>query len=328
MNGAAALTGTSLAIYHELQKRGIVPKSHRSSGVSCLSFPYAGRTRFITGSSPDLSAATGRTIVDRKDLVHAILADWSEFVKWLVPSELYSDDDQAAAFLSQHDTIVVKPTDAAHGDGVVMNVDSSEKLAKAVAYAQQYSKKGEVMLQRQMSGGDYRLIVIDGEVVAAIQRCPAKVYGDGIHTIAELVLMDNANNPHRGKRPYEKSMDPISMAAVEKYLTQEELQRVPAVSEAVQVVGTANICTGGYARECLSAIPEDIVRMAVSVTQHFGLFICGVDIIAQDGFGEAKLLELNASPGLMPYYDPLYGNPANIPELFVRRLLAAYDQGR
>lgn len=324
----AALTGTSLAIYRELQKQGITPRGYRSSGTSCISFFYAGRTRFITGSSPDISAATGRTIVDRKDLVDAVLADSSEFAKWLVPSEVYSNASRATELLSRHGVIVVKPTDAAHGDGVVMNVDSPEKLAEAVAYAQGHSKKGGVILQRQMKGGDYRLIVIDGEVVAAIQRCPAEVRGDGVHTIAELVSIDNTNNPHRGSRPYEKSMDPISIAAVEKYLTQEELQRVPAVSERVQVVGTANICTGGYARECLSAVPSEVAAMAAEVTRYFGLFICGVDIIARDGFNEAKLLELNASPGLMPYHAPLYGSSTDLPGLFVQKLLAAYDRER
>ena len=64
----------------------------------------------------------------------------------------------------------------------------------------------------------------------------------------------------------------------------------------------------------------------LQVTEYFGLFICGVDIMAPDNFRGAKLIEINASPGLMPYYDPLVGMPANVPAVYVDKLLAAYKR--
>ena len=56
----------------------------------------------------------------------------------------------------------------------------------------------------------------------------------------------------------------------------------------MQVTGVANISSGGYALECLNKVPNEVKQMAVRVTEYFGLFICGVDIIAPDNFRGLK----------------------------------------
>jgi len=49
-----------------------------------------------------------------------------------------------------------------------------------------------------MPGHHYRLFVIDGRLVTAVRWMPARVAGDGVHTIEELLA--NANrDPGRGE---------------------------------------------------------------------------------------------------------------------------------
>lgn len=320
------LQGTSLAIYNELKKRNIPVVGYKSGGVPCIAFHYAGRMRFITGSSPDVSSGTGRSIADDKELTNKLLVQSGEFDQWLAPSMVVGDAAAAEQFLKEQGVVVVKPIDAAHGDGVTTNIRHIDELQQAVKRVQQYARKEGVLLQRHIEGNDYRLIVIDGEVVAVIQRCPAEVWGDGVQTIRELIDRDNATNPRRGQLPHEKSMDLIDLEAVRAFLSDAELRCVPPDGARVQVTGVANISSGGYAIECLNEIPDEVKRMAVQVTEYFGLFICGVDIMAPDNFRGAKLIEINASPGLMPYYDPLVGMPANVPAVYVDKLLAAYKR--
>lgn len=163
-------------------------------------------------------------------------------------------------------------------------------------------------------------------MVTAIQRCPAEVWGDGMQTVRELIDRDNATNPRRGQLPHEKSMNLIDLEAVRAFLSDAELRYIPPDGARVQVTGVANISGGGYAIECLNEIPDEVKWMAVQVIEYFGLFICGVDIMAPDNFRGAKLIEINASPGLMPYYDPPVGMPANVPAVYVDKLLAAYKR--
>ncbi len=48
-----------------------------------------------------------------------------------------------------------------------------------------------------MTGSDYRVLVIGGQMVAVAERVPAHVVGDGEHTVRELVEIANPD-PRRG----------------------------------------------------------------------------------------------------------------------------------
>ena len=50
---------------------------------------------------------------------------------------------------------------------------------------------------RRSSGKDYRILVVNNQVVAVAERVPAHVIGDGKHTVAELVEITNTD-PRRG----------------------------------------------------------------------------------------------------------------------------------
>ena len=112
------LQGASLAIYNELKKRSIPVVGYKSGGVSCIAFRYAGRMRFIMGSSPDVSNGTGRLISDNKELTDKLLVQSGEFDRWLAPSVVVGDTATAEQFLREQGVAVMKPIDAAHGDGV------------------------------------------------------------------------------------------------------------------------------------------------------------------------------------------------------------------
>lgn len=169
------------------------------------------------GSSPDVSNGTGRSISDNKELTDKLLVQSGEFERWPVPSVIVGDIAVAEQFLEEQGVVVVKPIDATHGDEVTTNIRRIDELQQAVKRAQQYARKGGVLLQRHIEGNDYRLIVIDGEVVAVIQRCPTEVWGDGVHTTRELIDLDNMTNPRCGQLPHEKSMNLIDPEAVRAF---------------------------------------------------------------------------------------------------------------
>lgn len=140
------LQGTSLAIYNELKKRSIPVVGYKSGGVSCIAFRYAGRMRFIMGSSPDVSSGTGRSIADDKELANKLLVQSGEFDQWLAPSMAVSDAAAAEQFLKEQGVVVVKSIDAAHGDGVTINIRHIDELQQAVKRAQQCARKEGVLL--------------------------------------------------------------------------------------------------------------------------------------------------------------------------------------
>ena len=54
-----------------------------------------------------------------------------------------------------------------------------------------------MLVEQFLTGKDYRILVINDQVVAVAERVPAHVVGDGKHTIAELVELAN-RDPRRG----------------------------------------------------------------------------------------------------------------------------------
>ena len=53
------------------------------------------------------------------------------------------------------------------------------------------------MVETFIPGKDYRILVVNNQVVAVAERVPAHVIGDGTHTVAELVEITN-QDPRRG----------------------------------------------------------------------------------------------------------------------------------
>ena len=74
---------------------------------------------------------------------------------------------------------------------------------------------GLVLVESYISGTDYRVLVVGGQVVAAAELRPAQVTGDGISQIAALVDTINAE-PSRGNghdRPLTRIvLDDVSIA--------------------------------------------------------------------------------------------------------------------
>ncbi len=91
--------------------------------------------------------------------------------------------------------LVFKPLDGNHGKGATINVKTEEAANEAFEYAKTYSRK--IIVERFITGYDFRILVIDHSMVAAALRVPAHVKGNGQLTIKELIDKEN-EDPRRG----------------------------------------------------------------------------------------------------------------------------------
>ena len=70
-----------------------------------------------------------------------------------------------------------------------------DQVRVAFATAREHSRA--VLVESFLDGLDHRLLVVNGELIAASKRMPGHVVGDGRHTIAELIEIVN-QDPRRG----------------------------------------------------------------------------------------------------------------------------------
>src|SRR5690606_2898865 len=116
-----------------------------------------------------------------------------------VPAGKASRDKDAALsyFLEKTGLQVIKPLLGSGGVGVIAEASTPEQFEAAWNRASGGKKKW-IIVEDFAVGDELRLIVLDGETVAAVCRVPAYVIGDGISTIGQLIDAKNLrrkNNP-------------------------------------------------------------------------------------------------------------------------------------
>ncbi|HEX2060563.1 MAG TPA: cyanophycin synthetase, partial [Thermoanaerobaculia bacterium] len=220
--------------------------------------------------------------------------------------------------------VVVKPLDASQGRGIVTNIRNEEELRIAFEDAKRYRKS--VVVERYLPGRDFRLLVINQKFIAAAERVPAHVIGDGVHTIAELV--DIANQDPRRGIGHEKVLTKIQLdAATERLLALRGMSvaSVPEPGQFVQLKTTANLSTGGTSIDVTDRVHPANIELAERISCLVGLDIAGIDVVAPDietpitenGGG---IVEVNAAPGFRMHLAPTEGKPRPVGEAVVDML--------
>ncbi len=212
--------------------------------------------------------------------------------------------------------VVVKPHDGHHGKGVTTDIQNEEELRESFERAQSISEK--VIIEQYLTGNDYRILVIDGKFTAAAKRAPAKVVGDGVHTIAELIDIEN-QNPDRGYG-HENVMTRLKVSSVTEHLLDKlnyTMDTVLKDDEIFYLELTANLSTGGSAEDVTDHVHKANRFMAERIAKIVGLDIAGIDMISPtiekpiDKVGGA-IIEVNAAPGLRMHLAPAKGKSRNV----------------
>lgn len=212
--------------------------------------------------------------------------------------------------------IVLKPLDGNHGKGASINVVTWEDAVAGLAYAQKYSRR--VIVEKFITGFDFRMLVINNQLVAAAQRVPAHVKGDGTHTIEQLIEIEN-KDPRRGYG-HENVLteilvdrDTLDLLAKMNYT----VETVPAKDEIVYLKSTANLSTGGTSIDVTDMVHPENIFLSERISRVIGLDVCGIDIMAANLTQPLKenggvVLEVNAAPGFRMHLAPSEGLPRNV----------------
>ncbi len=218
--------------------------------------------------------------------------------------------------------LVVKPVSGSQGRGVSIQLRRLRDVRQAVSIAQSVSE--EVMIERQVFGREYRLLVVGGRVVAAAERMAPAVSGDGEHSVAELVARENLN-PLRGDG-HERPLTRIALDSIARFcLARQGLtpDSVPAAGLRVLLRDATNLSTGGTARDCTDEVAPSMRRLAERAAAVVGIDVAGVDLVAEDIAADnspAWMLEVNAAPGIRMHLYPSVGTPRDAAGAIVESL--------
>lgn len=217
--------------------------------------------------------------------------------------------------------VAVKPVTGHKGNGVTADVRSDEDLEFAFERAVQAHAPDQpiaVIVEQSIAGSDYRLLCVNGRFVAAMERCPASVVGDGVSTIAELIEQEN-QRPERRDTPTSPMGKIICDQAMERYLEEQHLDLNSQLERdrKVYLRKVANLSAGGMSIDATRLVHPDNIVLVQDVAQHFQLVCLGIDVLTPDiaqswKTGSFGIVEINASPGIYMHLKPARGESVDV----------------
>ncbi len=228
--------------------------------------------------------------------------------------------------------LVIKPIDGNHGKGNTTNITTWEQAIKALEAAKAYGRN--VIVEKFITGYDFRCLVINNKFICAALRTPASVVGDGVHTIQWLI--DETNKDPRRGYGHEKVLTQITIDQFTQKMMDDggfTLDTVPAKGERVLLKPTANLSTGGTSTDVTDEVHPANIFMFERIAKIIGLDICGIDVMAVDlrtpvSENGGAILEVNAAPGFRMHIEPAEGLPRNVAEPVIDMLFPKGSIGR
>jgi D-alanine-D-alanine ligase-like ATP-grasp enzyme len=179
----------------------------------------------------------------------------------------------------------VKPLQGSRGDYAQAVHDE----ASLVRYFGEVSKYYDaVLIQPVVSGLEYRIFLLDDEVVYSARKYPPSLAGDGVRTIRQLLVAHNEALRTRGLSP--ASIAEESDASLDTVLPKGERWEIP---------GRMNFSAGGTM--ALEAPPsEAALGLARKAARALGLRVAAVDMFTySDGSpGMMRVIEVNSNPSI------------------------------
>lgn len=300
------------AIVEEAVRRGIPVR--RLNSYSLVQLGLGKNLRRIQAAMSDYTSAIAVEIAQDKDDTRRVLGN----IGLPVPQGDTATSLDAALELADEIEfpLLIKPLDASHGRGISGRLDNKDDIRAAWPVTSAYGRR--VVVERFVTGRDYRVLVVDGRLAAVAERVPAHVVGDGSHTVRELV--ETANRDPRRGRGHTRTLTRLPADAVsEEFLRTRGMtwETVPAAGEAVYLRATANLSTGGTSIDRTDEIHPDNITSCEMAAGIVGLDIAGIDVLSPDisvPFREngAVIIEVNAAPGLRMHSHPSEGKARNV----------------
>ena len=322
---ATWLGPSTAAIVAAATARGI-PHLRLNDG-NLVQLGHGANQRRIWTAETELTGAIAEGIAGDKDLTKTLLRACGVPVP---EGQVVASEEEAwEAAQDIGLPVVVKPSDANHGRGVTLDLSTQADVAAAYRLAE--AEGSEVMVERNISGQEHRLLVVGGRVVAAARGELAEVLGNGRDSVLALIEAQINNDPRRGTTeafPLNR-LDALSDPVVLLDLKRQGFEPTDTVPEGRRVLVQRN---GNVAIDCTDDVHPEVAYSVALAARVVGLDVAGVDVVCED-IGRplqdqgGAVVEVNAGPGLLMHLKPAIGQPRPVGEAIVDMLFDP-QQGR
>lgn len=178
--------------------------------------------------------------------------------------------------------VVIKPSDSNGGKGVTIDITDEKSLKRAFNEAIQFSNSKRVIVEKQVAGVCYRVLIARDQHLYTVKRDPISVQGNGIDSIATLI--EKANRKEDIKAPWKRNrpFPHDNLALKELHKLGLDFDSIPEKDAWIPLRNIESMEWGGITVNVTTSIHPDNIDIAIRASKQFGLNLVGVDIIATD----------------------------------------------
>ena len=225
-------------------------------------------------------------------------------------------------FVKEHGfPVVIKPNVSGFSRGSYFPINSYSELFKALLLAKIWWPT--TVIEQYLEGKNYRVVVIDGEIMSVIERFPPTVIGNGVDNIRELAKKENDIRQKMGLYP---TIHPILESdQTVKHLAKQGLSfdTVPKENHQITLFYRIALAPGGTINTIdKTTIPEQNKALFLQVLKMFNANILGIDIIMEQGIEvphdqqKCIMLEVNSRPYLKMHDVPRNGPKEDLSQYY------------
>ena len=225
---------------------------------------------------------------DEPETRDEILRPWRE-LKPLSLEVLHTRDRKLA-----DDPAFVKPLTGSRGDFA----QALHGEAALVRYFDDVVKYYDaILIQPIVEGTEYRVFLLDDDVLYSARKYRPSVAGDGVHTVRELLAAHNDTLHARGLSPASLPNNDPSLDAV------------PAKGERREIPGRMNLSAGGT-MVLAEAPSEKALALARQAARATGLRVAAIDMFVDIGGkpDTVEIIEVNSNPSIRLLEDSSRGD--------------------
>jgi len=306
---------SSRLIEEEALKRGLGVFRYSGFLIAVYDFSEPKEKFWFHDARPSNNSGVSSRLAGKKELASTLLSEWDV----VVPVEKVfraSEKEGARKYINyRYREFVLKGNVGSKGRRVAVDLNEAnfssqwEKASKGV---------GRVLVQQKVFGREYRVTVINGEFVAALERRPPSVYGDGVLRIGELI---NRKNETRGRNPHLYDKPIIVDEEVSRELGEQgfTLNSIPSKGLKVELRRfSANFGAGSDSVDASGCFPEHVRKACIRAVRAFpSLTAAAIDVVCESNPENGMVdrywvLEINSNPAIGGHHYPMEGESINV----------------
>ncbi|HQU74333.1 MAG: hypothetical protein KDI06_04415 [Calditrichaeota bacterium] len=315
------------------RENGVLKKAAQNLGASViehglglLEFVLGEQRTFIRANATELDSAIALKIAGDKWQTSQMLCA----AGLPVPHQaVFPGDalDKARDYFKQRKRPqVIKPRNGTSGGaGITVGLTSLAGLARAFYLARLHA--GQVILEDYVAGRHLRVLMLEGQLLSAVERVPASVCGDGKSTIAALIRRENRQRKETKQFPKLWPIPVDNDLHLALHRQGLSLRSIPPEGRLVPVKAMANGHQGGSVVEVSEEVHPELATLAARAAAIIGVKFAGVDLIvaspgAAPGEDRVYINEVNTTPSLYGHYQAVNQEALRDPALaLLKRLL-------